>query len=248
MNRQTSSVKMTESVELARRHLEAHLHKENAAVAPPPASPRPFTIALSREAGANGALVARAVAERLGWPVYDQELLTRIAEDMGLRTRLVQSVDEKHVSWLQECLQSLSSAPHLTEGAYVRHLVEMMLSLATHGRCVILGRGAAAVLPAATTLRVRLLGPLPDRIAAIRNRLGISSEEARNWIEKTDHERVRFVKEHFQKDPSDPRHYDLVINSARFSVEQCAELIVEALQRLQPAAAPRARPPVRSST
>lgn len=248
MNHQTSPKQMAESLERARCHLQAHLQKETAAAAHTPASPRPFTIALSREAGANGPLVAHAVAERLGWPVYDQELLTRIAEDMGLRTSLVQSVDEKHVHWLQECLQSFSATPHLAEGAYVRHLVELMLSLATHGRCVILGRGAAAVLPVATTLRVRLLGALPDRIAAIRNRFGISAEDARTWIEKTDRERVRFVQEHFHKDPTDPRHYDLVINSARFSVEACAELIVEALQRLQPAAAPCARPPARSST
>src|SRR5258708_7074417 len=37
--------------------------------------PRPFSIAISREAGTRGPAVAQAVAERLDWPVYDHELL-----------------------------------------------------------------------------------------------------------------------------------------------------------------------------
>jgi len=237
MNLQNSSEWMAESLERARRHWQANRHAETAATGPLPAVPRPFAIALSREAGANGPLVARAVGERLGWPVYDQELLTHIAEEMGLRTSLLRSVDERHLSWLQEFLQSLSLAPAVSESGYARRLVEMLLSLAALGRCVIVGRGAAAILPAETTLRVRLVGPLEDRVAAIRQRFGISADDARAWVEKTDHERERFVREHFLKDPTDPRHYDLVLNSSRFSVGQCAELVTDAMQRLQAGAA-----------
>jgi cytidylate kinase len=106
---------------------------------------------------------------------------------------------------------------------------------------VIVGRGAAQVLPPATTLRVRLVGPVKDRIEGIRQRFGITPEEAAAWIEKTDQARARFVKEHFLKDTTDPRSYDLVLNSSRFSIAECAELIVDALHRLQ-VRAPGKRP------
>ena len=45
----------------------------------------PFSIAISRDSGANGHLIARAVGARLDWPVYDKELVSRIAGEMGLR-------------------------------------------------------------------------------------------------------------------------------------------------------------------
>jgi len=84
---------------------------------------------------------------------------------------------------------------------------------------------------------VRLVGPVAGRTEVVRQRLGVSAEEAGRWVAETDAERSRFVKDYFGKDPPDPRLYDLVLNSARFSVPECAELIIETLRRLQ------ARPP-----
>ena len=184
--------------------------------------PIAFTIAISREAGVRARTSPRAVGERLGWPVYDRELVQHIAQEMGLRAKLLESVDEKYASWLQESLQCLASGPAVSSSGYVRHLVEMLLALAVHGECVIVGRGAAQVLPADTTLRVRLVAPSRKRVTTIQQRFGISREEALHWIEKTDAERSRFVRDHFHKDPGDPRLYDLVLNSARFSVAECA--------------------------
>ena len=192
-----------------------------------------FTIALSREAGANGSLVARAVGQRLDWIVYDRELVQHIAADMGVRASLLESVDEKHRSWLLECVDGLSSAPSVSESGYIRHLVQTILSLGSHGECVIVGRGAAQILPMTTTLRVRLLSPIQERIKSASQRLGISYEQAKKWVETTDGERTRFVREHFQKDPADPGGYDLILNSSRFSVSECAEIIIETLRRFQ---------------
>jgi cytidylate kinase len=233
MNHKTTSERMADAMAKARQHWQQQRAGEGLAAVPPaPPTPR-FTIAISREAGANGPAIARAAGAQLGWPVYDQELLRTIAEDMGVRERLLESVDEKRGNWLRECLQAFSSVPAVSESAYVRHLIETLLSLAAHGNCLVVGRGAAVVLPAETTLRVRLVGPPEQRVRAICDRFGITEEEAARWVEKTDRERAAFVKDHFQKDAADARNYDLVLNSMRFSVEQCADFIVEALRRLQ---------------
>lgn len=233
MNPTTSSERMADALERALRHWQARMRAETKPDSVTEAVPRPFTIAVSREAGANGPAIAHAVGECLGWPVYDKELVQNIAEEMGLHTKLLQSVDEKQMNWLQECLQAFSSAPSVSEMAYVRHLVETLLALAAHGECVIVGRGSAVVLPAETTLRVRLVGSVRERSEAIRQRFGSTKEEAERWVEKTDRERQRFVFDHFHINPEDPRHYDLVLNSLRFSVEECADLIVKALRHLQ---------------
>jgi cytidylate kinase len=196
-----------------------------------------FSIAITREFGAGGTSVAAAVGERLGWPVYDHELVEQVARETGLRTSLLDSVDERRKSWLLECVEAFSSGRSVSESGYVRHLIETVLSLGSHGDCVIVGRGAAHILPPATTLRVRLVADPEDRALVMSRQLGISREEAARLVEATDRERVRFLRDHFQKDPADPRNYDLVLNTSRLAYAACAGLVIEALHHLQARAA-----------
>lgn len=229
----TSSERMAEVVERARRHWQTPQRVAETVDALAAPAPRTFTIAISREAGANGSAVGRLLGERLGWPVYDYELVERIANEMGLRSTLLESVDEKSMSWLEDCVASFSKGSAVAESTYVRHLVETLLSLAMHGECIIVGRGANVVAPPETTLRVRLESPVWARIAAVQTRRNLSFEEAQRWVEKIDRERNRFIKDHFQKEAADPYIHDLVLNSSRFSIEACAEIIIDALHRLQ---------------
>ena len=230
METKPSSERMAEALQRSCRHWLAELRMGATSAAPTQPA---FTIALSREAGAQGAEVARAVGERLGWAVYDRELLQHIGDQTGLREELLSTVDEKRQSWLLECVQAVAKVPTVSVNAYVHHLVRSLISLAAHGECVIVGRGAAQILPRETTLRVRLIAPLDHRVEVVRCRLGVGVEEATRWIDHTDKERRYFVQDHFHKDVTDQRLYDLVMNSSRFSVAECAELIIEALHRLQ---------------
>ena len=194
--------------------------------------PSGVTVALSREMGTHCHVVAARLGEKLGWPLYDRELLQRIAEEMGLRTSLIESLDERHSSWLLESFQAFGSAHPVSEGAFIYHLVRVVLALAARGNCIIVGRGAALLLPPATTLRVRLVAPLPDRIRVVQEQHKLSHDEAARRIQQTDDERDRFLRDHFLKDPTDPANFDLVLSSARFSPDECVDLIVQALGRI----------------
>jgi cytidylate kinase len=198
-------------------------------------SPQPhaLAIALSREAGTQGTCVAREVGTRLGWAVYDHELLEQIAQDLGVSTNLLKSVDERRESWLQEVFQTFLQIPHVSESAYVQHLIKIILALGSHGDCVIVGRGAAFILPAATTLRVRLMAPWRYRTAAMSEQLGLPETEASREVKAIDHERDSFVESHFSKSPADPRNYDLILDFRRFGVTGCAQLVVDATHCLQ---------------
>jgi cytidylate kinase len=233
MDHEVSPSRAAETLQHEWRHWEAM--RKNTASRPNVGPPRhhALTIALSREAGTQETAVGQEVGKRLGWPVYDHELLERIARDMRLRQRLLESVDEKEVGWLQETFQILLAVPHASESAYVHCLIKTVLALGLHGECVIIGRGAAFILPAATTLRVRLIAPLEDRSAMITQRLGVPHKEATRQVEVLDRERNAFVQHHFFRDPADPRNYDLVLNCTRFGVVGSAKLIVDALDCLQ---------------
>jgi cytidylate kinase len=202
---------------------------------------RAFSIAVSREAGTEGGLIATEVGELLGWHVYDQELVERIAQDMGLRATLLESADEHHQGWLMESMAAFLAPVQgdagwlVPESSYAHQLVKTVLALGAHGECVIVGRGAAFILPPQTTLRVRLVGPVAGRIAAVSRKLGISEHEAPSRIRAIDQERTQFVRNHFHKDPTDPHNYDLILNAVRLTVRHSAELIVETLNHLRAA-------------
>ena len=105
-------------------------------------------------------------------------------------------------------------------------LKKVLLALYCHGECVVLGRGAAQLMPAEKTLRVLLVAPEGYRVARIARRMGISDTEALNHISDADRDRIKFVKSYFHKDPSDSLSYDVTIDTSRFSENTCSEMIL----------------------
>jgi cytidylate kinase len=228
MNRHWHSARqLAESIVHANNYRQAHVEARLT-----PESPA-LTIALSRQVGAGGTSIATEIGNQLGWPVYDHALLERIADEMHLRTQLLESVDERRMSWLTDALTSFSQAPSINTSAYVRHLVQTILSLGAHGSCIIVGRGSPYILPPATTLRVRIIADREHRILGLSRERGISRAEANAQLDTIDRERVAFIQDHFLKDPRDPQNFDIVLNSSCFSYAECADLIIEALHRLE---------------
>lgn len=196
----------------------------------PRAGTPPFTIAISREAGIDAGAVAMAVGAALGWKVWDHELLEAVAACMHARPSELAAVDETHVSWLQESIESLLDMHAVSQIAYVRQLVKTLETIAQHGACVVVGRGAGHILPVETTLRVRLVAPLEDRVTAhMRLSAETNRHEATRQVERMDRARTRFVTEHFHRDPNDPSSYDVVLNMSRLAVDDCATQIIDAL-------------------
>jgi hypothetical protein len=190
--------------------------------------PPAITVALSRQAGSQGPEIAQAVGRRLDWPVYDQELLTHIAAQKGLQQRLLESLDERSVGWIEELVASFCTQSGSLGSIYLVSMLKLLAALSKAGSCVIVGRGAAHVLPPETTLSVRLVAPREVRVVNVQRHRSWSPTEAQHWVDQTDRQRDRFVKQHFGKDNSDPLNYHLVLNSHRLTPADCAMLIVEA--------------------
>lgn len=185
------------------------------------------TIAISRQAGSRGPQIAQAAGARLGWPVYDHELLTRIAEEKGLSRRLLEHLDERRVHWLEQIIAGLSTkTTSPTEGTYLKQLLELVVTLGQVGHCIIVGRGAAYVLPAATTVRVHVVAAHALRVSNVERSQGVSRAEAERWVDKTDAERESFVRSHFHHDFRDLLNHDLVLNAGRYGIDDCADMIV----------------------
>jgi cytidylate kinase len=188
-----------------------------------------MTITISRETGAFGTRVAHEVGKRLGWPSYDSELIQKIADELGKPSSDLKGVDERHVAWLEECLTSLIGEHYVSSSLYLKKLISTIRGLGLLGHCVIVGRGAFALLPRESTLRVRLVADRALRTANIARTRGISEHDAEEWVDQTEKERLRFIKEHFRKNPADPHESDLILNLSTLSPEEAADLILAAL-------------------
>jgi cytidylate kinase len=224
---------MAEAIEHARQQWRRELSREARELSRLPKPRCPFTIALSREAGTNAEELARRLADELGWTVYDHELVEHIAADAKLRMELVESLDERPAERRGDLVRTLLTGKPAEVHHYVTHLTQTLAALAARGECVIVGRGASSVLPVETTLAVRLVAPLRDRIAAVQARKGLSPADAKQWVESVDRQRRDFVQQTFHRDVTDAAQYDLVLNVARLTQEQCVAVIVTALQKLQ---------------
>jgi cytidylate kinase len=117
-----------------------------------------------------------------------------------------------------------------TPSDYLRNLSQVVLTLAGHGRSVIIGRGAHLILDPAQTLRVRCYAPLGWRVEQIATHHGVSLAEAEATATRIDAERAEFYRRHFNADVADPRAFDLLINVSTTSLETRSALVVAAFE------------------
>ena len=189
-----------------------------------------YCITISREAGARGSTVARLVGQKLGWTVYDQELLEYIAHEMHLRASVLESLDEKAFRWAHDWLATLLVDQWQNQEAYIVHLTKVILAIGLHGEAIIVGRGAGCILPRDRSLNVRIIGKDSDRIAFLSQIVRLTPQEAERYMRETDEQRSKFVRDYFHRDSSDPHEYDMTLDSSALGEECCAELVVTALQ------------------
>jgi hypothetical protein len=195
-----------------------------------PFVPGSLTVAVSREAGSRGGSIARRAAAKLGWQVYTQELLEYIAQDGNFRKGVEDNISPAAMHWVEEHLENLRAGSDPGRHASWLDLARMVLALAAQGGAILIGRGAGFLLPVRSTLHVRVMAPLADRIAYMSQWLRLTVEEAAEQVRLRDSRRAEFIATHFNRRSSDVYQYDLLLNSSLLGEDLSAVLIAQASQ------------------
>lgn len=185
---------------------------------------------VSRQCGSGGSLIARAVAQRLGWSVFDREILDEVARLANVRTQVMETVDQQTLAKWEADWEAEVKPEDVGYESYLRYLRQVVLALGHHGDVVILGRGAQFLLPAASALRVRVVAPAELRVQSLLKRTGRSERDVREHIEKADAERISFTQTYFHRDPDIALNYDLVLNTGAISVDAAGEIVLRAMK------------------
>ena len=191
------------------------------------ANPRVVTI--SREFGAGGARVAKVVADKLGFTLWDHAFVKHLAERAGADPAFVEALDERRRDLFDDVMSHSFLKVPISGTDYRRLLTRMVEEITEHGAAVIVGRGANFLMRPEQGLRVRIICPLKERIRRYAARELMSLPEAERVQRLVPSmERMRFVRQLCDQDARDPLHYDLTVNTAALSEEQAGALIVDA--------------------
>ena len=191
-------------------------------------------ICISRETGAGAGTIARQVGQRLGWKVYDHELLEAIAHRMSLPVDEVQCLDELAPSVVQDWLLPLREEHYAPQEAYLDHLAKLVEAIGRAGESVLVGRGAGFLLPRETTLSLRIIAPLRIRALRLAERMGVSVRTARRAARDLDRRRSQFDRTMHRTASADPHNYDMVVDSHSLGLDIAVEVIVKAVESGRP--------------
>jgi hypothetical protein len=199
---------------------------------------RGHALTLSRQAGCGALVVAEKLAKLLQvhspkgvppWTVFDRNLMDKVLEDHHLPARLAKFMPEDRASQLQDIMDELFGW-RPSSGTVVQHTSETILHLAEMGRVILIGRGATVItakLP--NVFHVRLVAPLEKRIEHASEFYKMSRKAARNFIQREDAGRQRYLKKYFNARVDDPLLYHLIINTGLVSYDEAARMIADAM-------------------
>ena len=195
-------------------------------------------ITISRQYGSGGRIIGKLLAEKLGVPFYDKEIIDMAVEASGYSREVIEGAEMKAKSGFA---YSLASALSFNEGSVGTLSVNDRLFLAQFqvikeigetNQGVIIGRCADYVLrdiPGVTN--VFIYAEMEDRMARAIQSYGDSEENIKNTINSIDKARSNYYNYHTGYKWGDYKNYNLCINSSYITEDEAAELIKDYVEK-----------------
>ena len=190
----------------------------------------PMVITMAREYASGGSEIAQTVADKLGIPLYNKELITLAAKKSGLTEEAIAASENQRSGSLIYSLYMMGNTMPLADQVYILQS-NVIKELAAKGPCVILGRCGDYVL------RTFVYAPLEARIEFAKTRPDAKDMPDRLWetqLAKHDRARASYYNYYTENRWGEAMNYDLCLN-ATLGREACADLIVAAAKAMQAA-------------
>lgn len=183
-----------------------------------------MVITIGRQFGSRGREIGKLVAQKLGIPFYDKDIIKHIAAESGLSHEILDDYDEKHTN---SFLYSLSLGAY-SYGSGVAGAIDIPISdkifivqsdviknLASKGSCVIVGRCAESILKDhVPLLSVFIHAGFDERVDFVSKDLNIPRDKAADMVRKTDKKRASYHNYYSDLKWGAANSYDICINSA----------------------------------
>lgn len=181
-----------------------------------------IVITISREYGSWGRFVGRLVAEKLGLPFYDKELISLSAKESGLSEEYVKMTDEKK--------KSVSYTNNNDDRLFIAE--QKVIEKLAKSSCVIVGRCADYILKDnKDAIKIFLYSDSKSKEKRAIKYYGLNSKTALRKIDKINKERSKHYKFYTNREWKDFSNYDLSFNVDKYGVEKTAENIINIIEK-----------------
>lgn len=195
-------------------------------------------LTLERQYASGGRAVGKAVADALGVPCFNREILEYAAERSGQTPehleRLEETANTGLISSLQAAYARLARGERAAlppEGALLIAEAEVIRELADEGPCVLIGRSAGCILRDRTdVLRAFLYADEEARIRRAVDEYGHDENEAPTVLRYFDRRRANFYNANYSLKWEDKAGYHLCLDTGRLGVAACAKVLLRAMQ------------------
>ncbi|MDD7718879.1 MAG: cytidylate kinase-like family protein [Eubacteriaceae bacterium] len=195
-------------------------------------------VTISREYGSGGRKIGKILAEKLGVPLYDKEIIDLAVEKSGLSREIIETAELRAKSSFSYSLASAMSFGDgyvgdnvsLNEKLFITQ-VDVINQIASTGEGVIVGRCADYILremPGVTNIFIH--AETEDRIKRSIDEYGIDPDKAKNVVQTYDKARANYYNYHTCQKWGEYSNYNLSINSSYITEEEAANLIVSYME------------------
>ncbi len=190
-------------------------------------------ITISRQFGSGGRTVGRLVAEKLGIPFYDKELVEQIALESGFAPKFVEEHGE-HAPGKSLFAYAFAplGVPGVMNGLSTADFLwqiqcQAILQLAENGPCVIVGRNADYILKdRPDVLNAYIHADMEHRADRIVRLYGESEKSPEVRLNEKDKRRKLNYQHYTGRTWGAAENYDICLNTGVITVEQAADMIV----------------------
>lgn len=188
-------------------------------------------INIGRSFGSAGGHIGHAIGQKLGIPFYDNELISRVAEENGYSKGIFDRAEEKSLFSFSSFFAS--SRLGYMDGGYVNDNVlfgiqsEVIKTVAAKGDAIFIGRCADYILRDLDCLNVFVTAPEPYRIHSLVESEGITADEAEKLMRRKDRTRETYYNYYTFGAWGKASNYHLCVDSSILGIDGTAEMIVD---------------------
>lgn len=189
-------------------------------------------INIGRSFGSGGGKVAVAVGTRLGIPVYDNALISQVAEESGYSKGLFEKGEEKRSlfsmsSFFSSGRLSYSDSGYVNDNVLFKIQSEVIRNIAEKGDAIIIGRCSDYILRDLPCLDVFVCAPMEFRIKRLMENEGLDADEAEALMRRKDRTRETYYNYYTFGAWGVASNYDLCVDSSILGIEGTADFIID---------------------
>ncbi len=195
-------------------------------------------ITISRSFGSGGHTIGRQVAERLGIPCYDKELVNQVAIESGFHADFIEEAGE-YAPVTSSLLFNIAVSPNPMSAVHSMSMADQLFvcqtnvirRLADEGPCVIICWCADYILKdREDCLHVFIHSDMEHRAERIVRLYGQTKQSPQKRLTEKDNKRKVYYKHYTNRNWGDATNYHLSLNSGLIGVDKCVDIIADVAQ------------------